>query len=401
MARAKEPFTLLKRKRAGGEVWYYRLQDADGNRIERSTGLWVKTTSKRAARVAVLQLYKEGELIPASGGTKTFGEYAEGFFAHDGPFASRRAATDRGAYSASYLDTLAHGLRHVLPHFKNMKMAAIGVRDVEAWQMKMLAATVEEELPTGEIATRKRYAPQTVRDYRAALNVVLREAARLGDIKSNPCRGAFLPSKQSQVKKDSLRPQELAAILAPHRWEGKELARAAAIVAAGTGLRLGEVQGLHGADVKDGYIELSRSFSPHERGSGFKSTKSGRGRIVPIPAKVQEVLDDLKKIWSTGLLFTLSGERPVSSHYIRCAFNDAVQAAGIERIKERAVTFHSLRVSYNTWALARRIAPEKIRASIGHMDEGMTRHYTAFAPEDLKDLSDAAQALLDAKEADE
>ena len=44
--RAREPFTLLKRKRKNLSVWMYRTYDEDGRRLEYSTGLDARTVSK-------------------------------------------------------------------------------------------------------------------------------------------------------------------------------------------------------------------------------------------------------------------------------------------------------------------------------------------------------------------
>ena len=51
-----------------------------------------------------------------------------------------------------------------------------------------------------------------VRNYLGSLSTIFTEAVRLGLIPGNPCAGVVRPRKAPRIKKDSLRPHELAAL---------------------------------------------------------------------------------------------------------------------------------------------------------------------------------------------
>jgi len=63
MARYREAFTLYCRKKHGQKVWYWRTYDEYGDRTPgRSTG----QTSKTLATRYVMELYRQGRLVPSA-----------------------------------------------------------------------------------------------------------------------------------------------------------------------------------------------------------------------------------------------------------------------------------------------------------------------------------------------
>jgi integrase len=390
--RAREPFTLIKRKRKHGTVWLYRCYDEEGRRLEYSTGLDARTTSRTAARATVARLYRAGRLIPPAATRRglTFGDFAKNFFEPNGDFAKRRAAIGR-PYSGNYLEASRYALeKHLLPFFGKRRLGEITLHTVEKWTLGKLA----EKNDAGEVVN----ASKTVRNILATLKTIMGEAQRRGLIAVNPCVGSVMPSKTPRQKRDALRPEEITALFDPEKeveiWRGHSLVHAAALVALGTGARLGEVRALRASDVHDGWLTIARSWSVID---GEKSTKSGAPRIVPLPRQAQKVLNGLCDLQKDGLLFSLDGgKKPISSRYIQERFTQALLAAGISREeqKKRAITFHALRVTYNTYLRSANVPEAKLRAVVGHTSSELSDRYTSFKPEDLGELKIAAEGIL-------
>lgn len=80
--RAREPFTLYKRKLATKVVFYYVAYDDQGKRRKFSTGC----TTKSQALAYTMELYKTNSLIPVKKEPVvllTFGVYAKGWWTPD------------------------------------------------------------------------------------------------------------------------------------------------------------------------------------------------------------------------------------------------------------------------------------------------------------------------------
>jgi hypothetical protein len=76
--RAREPFTLYKRKLGNKTVFYYVAYDKEGRRRKYSTGC----TTKSQALAYTMELFKSDSLIPVKKEPivlLTFGVYAKGW----------------------------------------------------------------------------------------------------------------------------------------------------------------------------------------------------------------------------------------------------------------------------------------------------------------------------------
>ena len=167
--RYREPFTLYKRKIGHGKaVFYYRFYDSEGLRTGgRSTG----QINKALARRYVVGLIKEGRLDPAK--EVLFDDYAKDWWLWDrcsylksqrmrGKDLSRRYADIQRSYLAL----------HILPAFKEMKLASIKPAHIERW--------LRDLKETGKLSN------STINHSYGALRVMLNEAKRLQMIPTNP-----------------------------------------------------------------------------------------------------------------------------------------------------------------------------------------------------------------------
>jgi integrase len=139
-------------------------------------------------------------------------------------------------------------------------------------------------------------------------------------------------------------------------------------------------------DLAAGFLDCKASWSRLE---GAKGTKSGKNRKVPLPRSVAETLAKYQKIHGQGILFSITGEKPIPERYIRETFAHALEAVGINPAEqdERRLTPHCLRVSYNTFQILAGTLPDQLREVIGHSSSEMTSRYTSLKPEHLTSLA--------------
>ena len=170
---------------------------------------------------------------------------------------------------------------------------------------------------------------------------------------------------------------QLALLLAavPRRWLPM------VVLKAYTGLRWGELSGLHweDLDVERGMIRIRRS---NWRGLEVAPKTKSSKRPVPLPARFLELADDPKP---RGLIFAVTnhgpgvkraGEAHRGNPLIK-VLKRACAAAGVPRI-----TPHGLRRTFND--LGRQVADRLImKAIVGHTTDAMNEHYSHVRVEEM------------------
>jgi len=175
----------------------------------------------------------------------------------------------------------------------------------------------------------------------------------------------------------------------------------ASMIAASTGYRLGEIQGLKIGDYERGRLTVTGVWS--DSAGGFHAgTKNGQAsRSVPIPPAVCDEIEKLiaenpyGKFPACFLLYSAYGSnRPLGDHAITGGFYKALASIGIseEIRKARNITFHSHRHFFNTLLLDSRVPVEKIQILTGHLSASMTQHY--YHPEEMEDVAAAQRKLF-------
>ncbi|MDC7230242.1 MAG: phage integrase SAM-like domain-containing protein, partial [Sphaerochaetaceae bacterium] len=171
--RAREPFTLTKRKTGKKTVYYYFVYDKTGRRRKLSTGC----TTKTQALAYALELYRTNSLIPEKKESKpilTFGEYANGWWTPDCEYV--KAEKLRGRHlSEQYITTnrqLLH--KYILPNFKSTDLIDITPSRIETWQRYLIE--------------KKKLSPKYANNILSIFSVILDEARRQGHIAINPAR---------------------------------------------------------------------------------------------------------------------------------------------------------------------------------------------------------------------
>ncbi len=369
--RFREPFTVFPRRRKDGRVvYYYRIYDEDGNRLPpRSTG----TTSPSAARKYCFTKWKEGTLIPSK--DITFNTFSQGWWEYDTcPFIQGKLA--RGQSFSRNNAKIRIGImnNHLRPTFGTKLLQNIRTREVEKWLIGFLS---------------RGYSTSAANNNFKILSIMLGEAVRLGYIPKNPC-DAVKPLKTVTKDKKLITPDEVRALFdlrhVDDYWDHR-VNYASNLLAATSGLRLGELQALQVEDLEENYIHVHRAL---ERGGfGLKDTKTHNERYIPLPEETINALKDFIGDQETGYIFSMDGgESPVAYTTITRSFFKALACIGITESKrvERNITFHGWRHYFNSRLRAAGVPDSKIQMLTGHKTTRMTDHYTHFTKEDFTDI---------------
>jgi len=368
----------------GKVVYYYRFYDEEGNRTSgKSTG----QTSKASARKYVNDLIKNGMLTTRK--DITFGEYAKNWWVWDSCEYLKRQRSKGKQISQSYADiSRGYLTRHILPYFKQKKLLSITARDIENWLMKLYD---DEE---------KALSPSTINHCLTTLKIMLKEAHRLGYIPKNPAESVSQFSEKPK-QKNILTPEEISSLFDEQNfkkiWNNDLKHYTINLLAASTGMRMGEIQALTVEAVHEDHIEISHAW---ERKYGAKEPKWKSYRAVPIPSKtyqkLQEVIQNNEYASPEDLVFYGNDKnKPIYHKTILQKLYKALEQIGIprEEQKRRNITFHSWRHFFNT-VMRDKISDYKLQQLTGHKNQEMTDHYTQFNISDYQDVRQLQDSIF-------
>ena len=254
---------------------------------------------------------------------------------------------------------------HILPTLGTIELRQIRPSTVQAWLR----------------GRQETCAPRYVRVMLANLSAILGAAVEDDLIPRNPCQSsagkapAVLPTKVVPWTVE----QVTAVVNAhPERW------RAAPVVAAGCGLRQGEVFGLRVEDVDlVRHRVLVRQQGKLLGGHPVIALPKGRKtREVPLPTVVAvAITEHLRQHPAVvGLLFT-SRERRLANrnHYNRNVWKPSLRRAGVTPSRDNGM--HALRHFYASVQLEAGTSIRALADYLGHSDPGFTlRVYTHLMP---------------------
>lgn len=158
---------------------------------------------------------------------------------------------------------------------------------------------------------------------------------------------------------------------------------ATAVVAAGCGLRQGEVFGLRVEDVD--FLRRRLFVRQQVKQVGGKRLlappKGGKTREVPLPEVVALALaEHLRRFPPVdGLVFTSRERQPLDRNYMNALWKPALRAAGVEPSRKNGM--HALRHYYASVQLEAGTSIRAVAEYLGHADPGFTlRVYTHLMP---------------------
>ncbi len=375
-----KPYNLYKRpSKKRKYIYYVQFYDEAGNRmIARSTG----QTSKSAAEAWAIEKIRRGVII--SDKNITFEKYAENWWIWDKcTYVKHRLA--RGAnISRGYVDSMRGYLdRHILPCFGSKKLQRISSRMIESWLMDLKDKPAKD----GNLLS-----PTTVNHCLTCLKIMFKEAVRLEYLHKSPAAG-IMQLREKPKQKSILSIDEIRQLFQENNinlvWDGDRRHFTINILAASTGMRMGEIQALQLQDVHNNYISINFSW---DRKYGLKEPKWNSQRQIPIPSKTFAYLQELISISpyqepEDFIFFGADNRIPIHNKTISGALYKALKNIGItpaEREK-RNITFHSWRHFYNS-LMRGKIHDAKLRRLTGHKTLEMTEHYTHFNIDDFQDV---------------
>ncbi|MFZ1410590.1 MAG: site-specific integrase [Micropruina sp.] len=239
----------------------------------------------------------------------------------------------------------------------------------------------------------QRYAPATVVVTYSYVSTILKDAVQNRSLARTPCVDIKLP----EVEKRRVEPRTTDQVMAiaeavPHRL------RAAVILAAGTGMRRGEVFGLTEDRVRflERRIVVDRQLVGVGAGSvplfGPPKTESSV-RDIPLPTKVAEALARHMEMFPPGpggLLFTNSFGRPWRWSALGDAWRGTAMAAGL-----KGFDFHELRHYYASLLIRYGESVKTVQSRLGHKSAEETLNtYAHLWPDSDDRTREAVDAAL-------
>ncbi len=325
----------------------------------------------------------------------TIEKYADGFFDWEGTWALNKRIEGQRIGRRHCRDRADILRIHVLPALGKYRLTDIDKHKITAFRNSLF---------------NKGYSGSVINKCLYALKTILETAEDEGLIPAVPkIRKA---SSEPQRPKGILTIAEVSRLFSfqwmsepAHCHPAKSLtfAYTGNLLAASTGLRLSELQGLKLKDLHldAGYIVVKRAWDVRLNRLN-ETTKTGRERNVFIPKKVINSLFDLLKEHPAldnpeSFLFfgkKKSDEKPAEQAYFVRALYKALQEIGIteEQRKARNITFHSWRHFLNSLLINSKIPIQKIQSIIGHTTSQMSAHY--YHIDDMADVRKVQENLF-------
>jgi integrase len=371
------------RQRKRGDQWYMQYRVA-GRRFNRRLGpVWKEKGrpaagyfTKRAANEAlqaVLTDARRGELaLPDPvGAIHTYGEACEEFL--------RYVEVEKGRSSSTVKDYQGAINRRLLDAFgKDTPVDAITTEQIDAYRENLLA---ENKL------SRRSIQKLLVINFS-----VLKRAKRKKWIETNPAEDAERVTLKRSGAFNVLSAEEVHAVA---RVADDEQDAALFVVAAFTGLRMGELRALRWADVD--FANRSVFVRQNRVRSELRAPKSGRVRSVPLIDQAATALDRLSRrenfVGPGDLVFASDVGSYLDDGDLRLRLYGALKRAGLghKRQEDPPLRFHDLRHTFGT--LAVQVWPlVDVQAYMGHANIATTMIYAHHVPK--HNAADALSALV-------
>ena len=210
----------------------------------------------------------------------TLSRFAEGWWEESHSYVQGRLARGHQLTATCLVVMRGHLHNHILPFLGDKRISQITARQIEEWLLSLRHR--------GDLS------PSTINHALRCLKIILKEAVRQNVISRDP--SVLITGFAVQAaERGILTGPEIRGLFYEQQidkvWDGDRKHFCLNLIAASTGLRMGECQGLAVGSVHSGYLTISQSW---ERRTGLKEgTKTGVGRLVPLPSKTARYLDIL------------------------------------------------------------------------------------------------------------
>ncbi|MDR2393025.1 MAG: site-specific integrase [Treponema sp.] len=364
----RHPFTLYKEKTKSGLVWYIRFWDEATGRyaLSRSTGILVegKRERRREAEEKARSMLPTIRFNPQTA-DKSFVQYVADFWLPDSPYVRECALIKKKPLSAKYIKLNHEDVkRHIEPFsgFQRITLRTLTagiIRDWMGW------------------AAGRGLSGRRINTVLQSMRGAVRYAVSREELKQDPFR-TVKDAADTPKEKGILSLDEVSRLI--HTPITEPRARLATLLGLLCGMRRGEVRGLQWGDIGGGLIRICHNWQDEE---GIKAPKWGSGRIVPIPACIDTVLEEVRNTamhprQDPFVFASLSSGKPLGNHFFRYSLERELRVIGIgvEEQKHRNITFHSLRHTFVTLGRLAGITDLEIQTLAGHKSGAMMDHYS-------------------------
>ncbi len=368
-------------RRGVSSVWYVALRDPRTGKVgtKRSTG----TSDRRIAESLAQTWLRDGLPEKPRDSSITFVNYLDSFWDYDrSPYVAETLAAGKRIHRRHANDMRNQVRRYIKPYFGERLL-----RDVDEVALRQFVLYLKTE---------RHYASSTVNLVRNAATVALRFAKRDRIIRSFDfdlvlrCGGPA--ADRGILEADEVRK------LFETEWRDPR-SRLANLIAAETGMRMGEIRALRICDIGIDRIFVRHVWSLDD--GGLKETKSGERREIPLLPSIKRAIGDyldavlIQYRRESFLMPGLRADRPFDQRQIVKDLFTALKAIGIDEKtrKERNIVFHSWR-HYAAKHLSA-LAPKAIGMKIlGHKTSAVFDKYADHtSKEDLAKMREALSGL--------
>jgi integrase len=272
--------------------------------------------------------------------------------------------------------TTLNGYRSLIDHHIKSTLGIVKIGDLTPHQLDTLYGKC---LNNGK-------SPRTIRNIHNVMSAALNQAVRWGWLDKNPALRATLPETNT-LKIESPSPEQVRNLISSCQAKD-DLLGAFVFLAAVTGCRRGEIAALRWSSFQGDALIVRQSAYKIKGGTGVKSTKTGRERVVHLDRSVQEWIRfwnghcvERAAEWGVHLTpdsFILSAQ-PDGSRFVNLdAISRDVRTIA-NQLGMKAVHLHSLRHFAATELLAGGISPHDAAEMLGHADPSLTLRVYAHA----------------------
>lgn len=234
----------------------------------------------------------------------------------------------------------------------------------------------------------KGYAPTSVVKCHRLLKMCLRGAVEDGLIDKNPV-DRVKPPKLVPVKKgiNALASDEREKLKARLSASAPTPVVMAATIALYTGMRRGEICGLRWSDIDfdKGVIWVRRAVETAGGETAIKDTKTGRARDISMPSTLSKLLNSWRDKGAGGQVYVIGHQGEYASpDVISHEWRSLASTLNLVGIEGRLCTFHDLRHTWATVAVAADVDIKTVSSTLGHANAAVTLNIYASADPDAK-----------------
>jgi integrase len=172
---------------------------------------------------------------------------------------------------------------------------------------------------------------------------------------------------------------EQAASIFTVTWPD-ERSKIASILAMVTGLRCGEIQGLHVRDLGDECLLIRHSWNPQDK---LKTTKNNDPRIVELPFPlVRQSLEYIASLNPHGtspdsyvFWAARAANKPMEQKRFLIDFRAALIKTGLNKAEAKGFTFHGWRHFFTTY-MRNKVEDDLLQSQTGHKTLSMLERYS-------------------------